>query len=219
MNINTFTFISDTHEEHGKLEIKPTYLLVHTGDATNKGNHRAITQFFNWFANQPACHKIFVPGNHDQHYFNTHRQIAYEECAMRGITLLLEDFLLLPPGIKIWGNACLSKTQSYSNIPSDIDILLTHEPPYKIRDKILHTSRSWEDQEGHLGVKELVEVNTKLHVFGHIHEQRGISRINNKIFINAANKDRVTGLLSHPPVVINTDSLTCINWNNLTIYD
>ena len=55
-------------------------------------------------------------------------------------------------------------------IPEDIDILITHSPPYGILDK--------NSKQEHCGsetlFKELYRIKPKLHVFGHIHESYGI---------------------------------------------
>jgi Icc-related predicted phosphoesterase len=75
----------------------------------------------------------------------------------------------------------------WSAVPIDIDILLTHGPPYSILDKSTRTS--------HLGCKELLKsvstiVKPKLHVFGHVHGGHGQFKnedeLGRTLFINAS---------------------------------
>ncbi|KIJ39854.1 hypothetical protein M422DRAFT_210080 [Sphaerobolus stellatus SS14] len=82
----------------------------------------------------------------------------------------------------------------HANIPDDTDILITHGPPYSILDKVIMGGRV-------VGCKELftrlAEIKPALHVFGHIHEDRGAQiydysageTVNNSntVFVNAAN--------------------------------
>jgi predicted phosphohydrolase len=94
--------------------------------------------------------------------------------------------------LKIWGSpwtlefegmnpACKAFTgdedllaSKFKMIPDDIDILVTHSPPYKILDEI-HDWRYCENKS--VGSKELSKqierVRPLVHVFGHIHEGYG----------------------------------------------
>lgn len=90
--------------------------------------------------------------------------------------------------LKIWGSPATPEfgtgwafnfnkpeiIKEWSKIPSDIDILITHGPAYGIMDILPKTI-------DHLGCPELLGVikkrlfNLKLHVFGHIHSNTGIT--------------------------------------------
>jgi len=74
-------------------------------------------------------------------------------------------------------------------IPEDTDILITHGPPYSVLDRVQFGAK--------VGCEVLQErinaIKPKLHVFGHIHEDRGV-QISNwsagedaTVFVNAAN--------------------------------
>lgn len=104
-----------------------------------------------------------------------------------------EDEGFLPSGkrtLKIWGSPwtktfpgmnpkCKAFTvdteeelaSKFSLIPDDIDILITHSPPYGIFDET--------DRDECVGstelIKQMFKVKPKLMVFGHIHEQGGKS--------------------------------------------
>lgn len=75
----------------------------------------------------------------------------------------------------------------WNQIPTKIDILLTHTPPLGHGD-----FNSWEKCDGVLaGCAELLNtvemrVKPKYHVFGHIHQCRGVTTNGTTIFINAA---------------------------------
>lgn len=189
--------ISDTHNEHSMLTDLECDILVHSGDACIKGNYSEGYAFLMWYVKQPSKYKILVPGNHD-HKLRTHPdliKLAYD----LGIHVLNNDFLEIN-GIKFYG---VSKTfmsidrydathlevrkKTWSNIPKDLDMLITHMPPHSILDT---------NREGiHCGCPELTkkvaEVKPRYHVFGHLHEQGHKSvTIDQTQYINVANKNR-----------------------------
>jgi Icc-related predicted phosphoesterase len=84
----------------------------------------------------------------------------------------------------------------YQQIPDDIDVLLTHCPPYGILDQSHHPNYSNPDGENHLGSMELKEVlaeknlrkcQPRVVAFGHIHGDGGkMMKIGDTIYINAS---------------------------------
>lgn len=61
-------------------------------------------------------------------------------------------------------------------IPKDIDILITHGPPHGFLDqvKMLGSPNLGQNVGCELLSEKILEVKPKLHVFGHIHESRGV---------------------------------------------
>jgi Icc-related predicted phosphoesterase len=60
----------------------------------------------------------------------------------------------------------------YDSIPEGVDILLTHGPPYGIFDYIEGTSRRWGSSAC---LRDAIyRCKPKAHLFGHLHEQRGV---------------------------------------------
>ena len=58
--------ISDTHSRHSKISPMPEGdILIHSGDATERGGIDEIAAFNEWLGALPYKHKIFVAGNHD----------------------------------------------------------------------------------------------------------------------------------------------------------
>jgi len=87
--------------------------------------------------------------------------------------------------------------KKWSKIPSDVDVLLTHTPPYKILDYVDGRYKRHPDEDQNVGCQDLTEViknrliKLKLHCFGHIHENTGIlikdvSQTRRVIFSNGA---------------------------------
>ena len=75
--------------------------------------------------------------------------------------------------------------EKWEMIPSDVDILVTHMPPYGIKDE----NEAREKQGSPDLLKTVTErVRPRVHLFGHIHESHGWSRQNDTLFINASVK-------------------------------
>lgn len=197
-----FVCISDTHNEHAGLTTPPCDVLIHSGDATIRGSIMETLNFLDWFAAQPAMHKLFVPGNHDA-IFEDAPAWSREECDNRDIELLIDQTVTIG-GIKIHGTPYMPRYFDWSFmkadgalqlhwdlIPLDTAMLITHCPPYGILDA---------DHRGALcGSQTLMKAVLNLpmlthHVFGHMHSQPSQTYVMDKLtFINAAIKeDRYT---------------------------
>ena len=93
---------------------------------------------------------------------------------------------------------CITDRQSrnYANIPTDTDILITHSPAFGILDF---------DDGINYGSEELLEavtiVNPRIHLFGHIHKQHGITTIGTTTFSNGAIMNESYSILNHPNVI------------------
>ncbi|PWN45032.1 Metallo-dependent phosphatase [Ceraceosorus guamensis] len=119
----------------------------------------------------------------------------------------------------------------YANVPTDVDLLLTHGPPHGFGDlDVIRYGRS------HVGCEELTrkltagELSPRIHAFGHIHEARGVFREQwpreihrphhdrhapNTLFINAAVADMDAARsqahqtfkyqVQHQPIIVDLD--------------
>jgi len=85
--------------------------------------------------------------------------------------------------------------EATKNLPHGRVIILTHTPPYKILDKVNREFIPWAiksygeiAKEGNIGStglrKFLLEFKPLLHIFGHVHEAKGINKINGTTFVN-----------------------------------
>lgn len=195
--------ISDTHELHRELEVPAGDLLIHAGDFTMFGKSiQALLDFNAWLGELPHPHKVVVPGNHEF-------MLEAEPDLCRVITnaiVLVNDFTVVS-GVKIWGspltpidgafgcNNPRDRECMYRSIPEDVDILVTHGPPYGILD-------STDEYPGPAGDRELREavrrIKPRLHIFGHIHAGYGVLPTRHTMFINAALMDWDGGLGKKP---------------------
>jgi len=70
----------------------------------------------------------------------------------------------------------------WAKIPKNLDILITHGPPFGILDR---TTRGV--NAGCPKLLEVVQIQTpRIHVFGHIHEGYGMREKDGTVFVNAS---------------------------------
>jgi Icc-related predicted phosphoesterase len=196
--------LSDTHGWHKKCECEGGDIILHAGDASSRGTRQEMLNFFDWYGKQKYDHRIFVPGNHDWECEDEPEEMK-KACEENGI-ILLNDSGVTVKGVKIWGSAVQPtfcdwafnrdrgpKIQKHWDlIPKDTEVLITHGPPAGILD--MTTYASGDPREG-VGcdnlLKTMEKLNVRLHVFGHIHEARGITYKKETTYINAAFLDRM----------------------------
>jgi Icc-related predicted phosphoesterase len=187
--------ISDTHNKLSQVDIPSGDILIHCGDATMMGNEKEIRRFSKDLSALSHKYKIFVPGNHDfmfEYDPGRARSLIYAD---NPDLIILEDKGITLEGISFWGcpvNTNISGWAFYKNskqnqdivdmMPS-CDVLITHEPPKNILDKCKNG-----DCIGNLLLREKVldTLKPKFHVFGHIHESYGSTKIDNTAFINCS---------------------------------
>ena len=185
--------LSDTHNLHNEVKLLPEAdVVVHSGDFTNYGTDDEILDFINWFAALPYRHKIFVCGNHD---FNLWDADNIEDLPRN--VHFLQDRAVVIDGVKFYGAGFMHYA---CRIPSNMQVLITHEPPRGILDR--------EDScgIGEYGSDEICRQvfdlpALRLHLFGHSHGNYGQKTEQGIIFSNAALADDF-GNIVHPPRVI-----------------
>lgn len=128
--------ISDTHGNHRLLKDLPKAdLIIHSGDISENGTDDEVLDFIKWFADLDYRRKIFVAGNHDFCLDGEDIEGLPENChylCNSGVEI---------DGKKFWGVPYFmsdelngNTSQLLSQIPQDIDVLVTHRPPYGILD-------------------------------------------------------------------------------------
>lgn len=90
-----------------------------------------------------------------------------------------------------WMQDPLSLEIVYAAIPDDIDIIVSHQPPYGYGDQVPPEYVMFnEDAEGHVGSKELLaaidRVNPRFVICGHIHNGRGTYMRDDTTILNVA---------------------------------
>jgi len=208
-----FVFISDTHGGHEEINLPDGDVLVLTGDFSKwKSAKESVEPINEWLGTLNFEHKILICGNHETAF-----EVKNPEKTQKFLSnaTYLQDSFVTINGLKIYGfpwhrrRGCFYQASAYGlrlnelrgkseAIPSDVDILLSHPPPFGVMDF---------ETAGHVGPLCLLEavrrVKPKLHVFGHCHFQRGIAKIEglqDTLFINAAN--RQAGYMA-PAIVVN----------------
>lgn len=155
---------SDTHGNHRRLKVpEDADITICAGDAVEddlKGSE--YDDFISWFGSLPAKWKLFVPGNHELSFRLGRYQTIVEQFDAAGI-IVLQDTVEDCNGVAI-GSISRNARIADEDIPDDIDILVTHWPPYGILDNDL----------GSLDILNFVlKAQPKWHLFGHIHETEG----------------------------------------------
>ena len=197
---------------HGELpvDIPQVDLLIIAGDicpnsnsyANNDCNYQSSWvkgKFIPWldWAQDRCGHIVGVAGNHDTIFYKqTNSFKKYVKPKMNWH--YLQDSSIVIDGYKIYGhpwtlNFCNWSFQGSAidiairdnKIPDDVNILVTHGPPYGIMDMVENHVHMYDGNENILreytGSKSLKEkvnglTDLKLHVFGHIHAQGGVQK-------------------------------------------
>lgn len=191
------TFISDTHTKHNHLtnDLPGGDILIHCGDISSRGYINEIKNFLEWFDGIKGYeYKIFIAGNHDFGFQDNPKE-CFELLKNYSSITYLEDNSIIIDGIKIYGSPWQPRfhnwafnvnrgwgiAQKWEKIPQDTDILITHGPLLGILDITNSNER--------VGCQDLynkvMEINPKVHAFGHIHSARDIKQVDDTLYINA----------------------------------
>lgn len=190
--------ISDTHGCHRCLpELPEADIIVHSGDFTTAGSELEALDFLNWFCDLPYRFKVFICGNHDDClyesnidgldsnvYYLCNSGIEIEGIKFYGVPMFTED--------------CITnqQNQNYARIPNDTDVLITHSPAYTILD--LADNINYGSKEL---LQSLARINPRLHLFGHIHRQHGMTIMGTTIFSNGAIMNDGNSNIYHPNIL------------------
>ena len=198
------TFISDTHTKHEKLNgfLPGGDILLCAGDISSRGYKTELENFFKWFDGiDNYDHKIFIAGNHDFGFQDEPETIKGLLTGYKTIDYLQDEYLGIQDGdepeLKIWGSPWQPEfhnwafnlprgekiKEKWDLIPDDVDILITHGPPFGKLDYVPYNNIN-------VGCEELLlkvqQIKPKIHLFGHIHEGSGYVFDGNTHYINAA---------------------------------
>jgi len=198
--IKKLTFISDTHGRHRHLsdDLPGGDFLLHSGDISSRGYTNEIKNFLDWFSDQDYTYKVFIAGNHDWGFETSPAEVNM--LLQQYDVIYLEDSFIEIEDIKIYGSPWQPAfndwafnlprqgkklREKFDLIPQDLDILLTHGPPFGVLDYVIWSGT-------HVGCEILAnripQINPKIHSFGHIHNS-GTKQSNSTFHINAANLD------------------------------
>lgn len=200
--------MSDTHDRYQQLfNIPEGDIFLHAGDATFQGEPDELLRYSDWLDRLEFKHKIIIPGNHDRMFEDDwERAVAHVPAA----DVILNQELYEAEGLKIWGEPrqpwfhdwafniprAEMKKRVWDKVPTDIDILVTHGPPWGVGDLC---------RGGHVGCAAqrewILDHQPKLVVCGHIHEGYGLYMLGDTLVVNASTcNSRYKAV--NPPVVL-----------------
>ncbi len=202
--------LSDTHEQHAEVEVPPGDILIHAGDFTMfSRNLRSISDFNQWLGKLPHRWKVVCPGNHE---FFLEADLRRRSLLDNAIVLVNESAEV--EGLKIWGSpitplyggafglsSAEDRRRLYGQIPEDIDVLITHGPPYGILDE---SPGSDYHQGDPVLLDAAMRLRPRLYVFGQVHLDRRSPRIvesEHTTFVNAALLGP-EGAIDKPPIML-----------------
>jgi Icc-related predicted phosphoesterase len=180
--------ISDTHLQEPELP-KDCDVLVHAGDFTLSGSRKETEQAFRWLGKVASDFKAVVccAGNHDWFAYHAHAEVMRDFIRPYGENIIYlenESALLCINGQEIkvyaspvqptfcnwaWNEARGSQIKAtWDRIPTGLDLLITHGPPYHVLDWVGRDRVGCDDLRNALD-----RVQPKVHVFGHIHAAHG----------------------------------------------
>jgi len=206
----TIAIISDTHNKHKQLNLPDADVIIHCGDFTSVGKEHEIRNFFKWYSKlEQYKHKIVIAGNHDW-LFETNSLLA--KSLVPKNVIYLEDSGVEIEGIKFYGtpvqrpfnNWAFNRPEEklekhWQAIPDNIDVLITHSPPYSIMDLSIYNGDCCGSPSLY---NEVVErIKPLVHLMGHIHDGYGVKIINGVVFINASNLDESYNCVNKPILI------------------
>lgn len=204
--------ISDSHGKHNNIKNLPSAdMIIHAGDFTTIGKEYEIKDFMKWYSKLPYKHKLIVAGNHDW-LFETNPLLAKE--LVSDDVVYLEDSGVEIEGLYFYGSPVQKPFHNWAfnrpeeklkehweAIPNKTDVLITHNPPYKIGDYAIYGN----EHTGSPSLRDEVvnRVKPMAHIFGHIHEGYGVHKFINDdtIFINASILDERYYLINKPILI------------------
>ncbi len=174
--------VSDTHTFEDDLGAIPDGdVFVHAGDMLRAGTLAELRSVASWINALPHRTKIVVAGNHDG-CFQEERAAA---CAMLPGVVYLEDEETTIEGLRFHGSPWQPAyndwafnlprgaplAEKWSLIRDGVDVLITHGPPGGVGDRSSVAGR-----QGCVDLRAAVtRVRPLLHLFGHIHEDGGLT--------------------------------------------
>ncbi|CAJ1439994.1 unnamed protein product [Effrenium voratum] len=184
----TILHVSDTHSLHRSTGDLPSAdIFIHSGDVAKVGSDGELGDFNDWLGTikHKYQHMFVIAGNHD--FWDTNWRLnrgwmsvnvasdpSYFQKKISNAKVLNHE-LAEVMGLKIWGAGWQARRgdfqpgNNYQDIPAGVDVVVTHEAPFDIFD---HAGGAhWGSSHELRGA--IYRAKPKVHLFGHVHEQRG----------------------------------------------
>lgn len=200
--------MSDLHSLSYAFQVPAGDVLIIAGDICGYGTRDELKVFDDFLSSLPHPHKLLIAGNHDWPFARVDPREA--NLLVKNAIYLMDSGIEIE-GIKFWGSPWQPEFYNWAfnlprgpelaavwaKIPDNIDVLITHGPPYGVLDEIYNGKR--------VGCQDLSEalerVKPTVHVFGHIHEGYGVLEQNGTVYVNASLCNQYYQLV-HSPIVI-----------------
>ena len=189
--------ISDTHGRHDELGTLRGDVLIHCGDSGNGFTRDSGTSI----ASTPGSRRqqfdriLCIGGNHD---FQMQARAEEGGRVFRNAEYL-QDQAFEYRGLRFYGSPWTPELVDWAyyldddalrarweRIPDDVEILITHTPPFGILDR--NTARR---NCGCRGLqRRLLDLRPRIHCFGHIHASAGTTTANGTTYVNASMVNR-----------------------------
>jgi len=180
-----------------KVEGKFGDVIIHLGDITFSGSDNEVVDFLEWFIELPYKYKIFIAGNHDDCLYQANIDGLPENChylCNSGISIENIFFYGIPMFMQDIIDA--SSDNFLNKIPSNTNVLITHQPPYNILDFA---------DKNHYGdltlLQKVLQIQPRYHLFGLIHAAYGTEIIDNTTYVNASILNEQY-LLANKPIIL-----------------
>jgi len=186
--------LSDTHsKQHELRNLPPADIIIHSGDISFAGSENEVMDFIEWFGALPYKYKIFIAGNHDDCLLGANIGGLPENCfylCNSSVTIDSVKFY----GVPMFMEDAMSGDydRNIQKIPSDTNVLITHQPPYSILDY------SAFNRGDRTLLQIVVKIKPMYHLFGHIHAAYGIEKSEHTTFVNAAILSENYELINEP---------------------
>lgn len=216
---------------HGYLpEIEPCDLVLICGDIVplriqgrTKDSYKWFsTEFKEWAMDLPCDKVIFIAGNHElsfPNHYNDYKQLFYNDSK---VTYLCHEGYIYKgsdgkeysifgtPYCKEFGNWAFmlpdpELEERYSEIPENLDILITHDAPYGVSDVLLQKECKWATGEhiGNVPLRNAIIQKCPKYVFhGHLHStSHEFELLENSKVVNCSLKDEFYNVLYKPIII------------------
>lgn len=190
---------SDTHFYTDYSLLPEADAFIHAGDLMVEGSIKEWQMVRDSLCSAKAREVYVVPGNHDR-WVEEYPEITRDSLLALGIDLVLPDkpvrilsnglmMLTIPFVVNLpaWSyNRTESQIQEYLeyHAPKQPDIVVSHSPPFSIRDRVLEGGRV--GSHAMMRWWNALENKPKLWICGHIHEGYGKIEKQGTLFANVS---------------------------------
>ena len=182
-----------TSDLHGNLpDIEPCDLLVVAGDVCPLTDHDPKFQsawldstFRPWLEAVPAREIVGIADNHDFVFLYPElvpdlpwRYLQDSSTTVLGLNIYGTPWTKTLGGWAFEGDEVLALEVVFSQVPNDLDVLVSHSPPHGFGDRVVGWFGQPGERVGSKALRRAIErARPQLALFGHIHEATGNSNL------------------------------------------